>query len=36
MQMYEKFDPINSARLVHHYITNMCDEAYDNLPYWLL
>lgn len=36
MQMYEKFDPINSARLVHHYITNMCDKAYDNLPYWLL
>ena len=34
--MYEKFDPINSAKLVHHYITNMCDKAYDNLPYWLL
>ena len=34
--MYEKFDPIKSAELVHHYITNMCDPAYDNLPYWLL
>lgn len=34
--MYEKFDILESARLVHHYITNMCDEAQDNLPYWLL
>lgn len=34
--MYEKYDPIESARLVHHYITNMVDKAYDNLPYWLL
>lgn len=34
--MYEKFDPLTSARLVHHYITNMVDPAYDNLPYWLL
>ena len=34
--MCEKYDPIESARLVHHYITNMVDKAYDNLPYWLL
>ena len=34
--MYEKFDLLESARLVHHYITNMVDPAYDNLPYWLL
>lgn len=34
--MYDKFDPMKSAELVHHYITNMVDPAYDNLPYWLL
>ena len=34
--MYEQFDPLESARLVHHYITNMVDPAFDNLPYWLL
>ena len=34
--MYEKFDLLESARLVHHYITNMVDPACDNLPYWLL
>lgn len=34
--MFEKYDPMESARLVHHYITNMVDKAYDNLPYWLL
>jgi len=34
--MYEKFNPLESARLVHHYITNMTDKANDNLPYWLL
>ena len=34
--MYERFDPAESARLVHHYITHMVDPAYDNLPYWLL
>ena len=34
--MYERFDPVESARLVHHYITNMVDPAYDYLPYWLL
>ncbi len=34
--MYEKYSPYESARLVHHYITNMVDKAYDNLPYWLL
>ena len=34
--MYERFNPIESARLVLHYITNMVDEEYDNLPYWLL
>lgn len=34
--MYDRYDPAESARLVHHYITNMVDKAYDNLPYWLL
>lgn len=34
--MYERFDPIECASLVHHYITNMVDKAEDNLPYWLL
>ena len=34
--MYQKFDLPESARLVRHYITNMVDPAYDNLPYWLL
>lgn len=34
--MFDRFDPMESARLVHHYITNMVDEEYDNLPYWLL
>ena len=34
--MYERFDPVEMMRLVHHYITNMVDPAYDNLPYWLL
>jgi len=34
--MFETFNPIQSAKLVHHYITNMVDEAQDNLPYWLL
>lgn len=34
--MYDKYSPRESARLVHHYITNMVDKAYDNLPYWLL
>ena len=34
--MFEKFDPARSAELVRHYITNMVDPAYDNLPYWLL
>ncbi|MBQ6019834.1 MAG: glycoside hydrolase family 127 protein [Clostridia bacterium] len=34
--MYEKYSPYESARLVHHYITNMVDKEYDNLPYWLL
>ena len=34
--MYEKFDLPGSARLALHYITNMVDPAYDNLPYWLL
>lgn len=34
--MYESFDPLKSAELVRHYITNMVDKAYDNLPYWLL
>lgn len=34
--MYDKFNLPESARLVLHYITNMCDESQDNLPYWLL
>ena len=34
--MYERFDLLKSAELVHHYITNMVDKQYDNLPYWLL
>lgn len=34
--MFAEFDPIESAKLVHHYITNMVDKKYDNLPYWLL
>ena len=34
--MFESFDILESTRLVHHYITNMVDPAYDNLPYWLL
>ncbi|MCR5782043.1 MAG: hypothetical protein K6G90_04825 [Clostridia bacterium] len=34
--MYESFDLLKSAGLVRHYITNMVDRAYDNLPYWLL
>ncbi len=34
--MYETFDPLKSAELVRHYITNMTDKACDNLPYWLL
>ena len=34
--MYEQFDLLKSAELVRHYITNMVDKAYDNLPYWLL
>lgn len=34
--MYQQFDPLESARLVHSYITNMTDKAHDYLPYWLL
>ena len=34
--MYDTFDPMETARLVHHYITHMVDKEYDNLPYWLL
>ena len=34
--MFDRFDPKESARLVHHYITHMTDPAYDGLPYWLL
>ncbi len=34
--MYESFDLKKSVELVHHYITNMVDEAQDHLPYWLL
>ena len=34
--MYERFNPLECARLVHHYITNMVDKEYDYLPYWLL
>ena len=34
--MFERFDPLESAWLVHHYITHMVDENRDGLPYWLL
>ncbi|MBR0538357.1 MAG: hypothetical protein IJK40_09405 [Clostridia bacterium] len=34
--MYERFSPLESARMVHHYITNMVDRNEDCLPYWLL
>ena len=34
--MFSEYSPLESARLVHHYITNMVDKAFDNLPYWLL
>ena len=34
--MFDEYNPLENARLVHHYITNMVDKAYDNLPYWLL
>ncbi len=34
--MFEQYNPLKSAELVHHYITNMVDKANDNLPYWLL
>ena len=33
---FDAFDPLESAALVHHYITHMVDKAQDNLPYWLL
>ena len=36
MDRFEQFDPLENARLVHHYITHMVDQAEDNLPYWLL
>ena len=36
MDTYERFDPLESARLIRHYLTNMVDAAQDNLPYWLL
>ena len=36
MDRFERFEPLENARLVHHYITNMVDKAEDNLPYWLL
>ena len=36
MDRFERFDPRENARLVHHYITHMVDEKEDNLPYWLL
>lgn len=35
-KMYQKFNPVDCAELVRHYITNMVDPSYDNLPYWLL
>ena len=33
---YERFDPVEMARLCRHYITHMVDEKEDFLPYWLL
>ncbi|MCK9478708.1 MAG: glycoside hydrolase family 127 protein [Firmicutes bacterium] len=34
--MYEQFDPLKNAELALNYLTNMVDEKYDNLPYWLI
>ncbi len=33
---YEKYDLKSSIEMVRDYIVNMTDEAYDNLPYWLV
>lgn len=33
---YEKFAPLENAKLVLGYLTGMVDERYDNLPYWLI
>ena len=33
---YKTFDPVNVARLAINYLTEMTDEAYDYLPYWLI
>ncbi|MBR4727579.1 MAG: hypothetical protein IK080_06780 [Clostridia bacterium] len=34
--MYVSFDPLESAALVHQYLTQMVDPAEDYLPYWLV
>jgi hypothetical protein len=33
---YEKFRPLESARLALNYLTGMVDERYDHLPFWLV
>jgi len=33
---YEKFSPLDNAKLVLGYLTSMVDKRYDNLPYWLI
>jgi len=34
MIRYEKFQPLDNARLALNYLTSMVDERYDNLPFW--
>lgn len=34
--IYEKFEPLENAKLVLGYLTSMVDEKADNLPYWLV
>jgi len=33
---YEKFRPLENARMALHYLTSMVDEKLDYLPYWLV
>jgi len=35
-EVYEKYDILNDARLVHQYLTTMVDANIDYLPYWLI
>ncbi len=34
--LYEKFQPLENARLAMNYLTSMVDERYDSLPFWLI